>query len=89
MHSYDQPHIRHIHIMLLKEVLIKQTLDVSRRREIRMLLDHLELPSPELLGPGINDDAAETELGGQLKGEITSATRNIKKDSRFEILYNF
>ena len=75
--------------MCLKEVFIKQTLDVPRRRELRMLLDHLELPSPELLGPGINDDAAETELGGQLKGEITSAPRNIKDDSRFEIFYTF
>ena len=75
--------------MLLKEVFIKQTLNVLRRRELRVLLDHLKLPSPELLGPGINDDTAEIELGCQLKGEITSAPRNIKDDSRFEILYNF
>ena len=75
--------------MCLKEVFIKKTLDVPRRRELRMLLDHLELPSPELLGPRINDDTAEIELGCQLKGEITSAPRNIKDDSRFEIFYTF
>ena len=70
--------------MFLKEVLIKQTLDVSRRRELGMLLDHLELPSPELLGSGINNDAADIELQAQLERKISSAPRNIKNDSGFK-----
>ena len=69
--------------MFLKEVLIKQSLDVSRRRELWMLLDHLELPSPELLGSGINDDAVEIELQAQLEGKVSSAPGNIKNDSGF------
>ena len=70
--------------MFLKEVLIKQTLDVSRWREIWMLLDHLELPSPKLLGSGINDDAVKIELQAQLEGKISSASRHVKNDTGFE-----
>ena len=49
-----------------------------------MLLDHLELPSPELLGSGINDDAVEIELQAQLERKISSTSRHVKNDPGFK-----
>ena len=60
-------------------------LDVGRGRGVRAPPHQLELPPPELLRPGVDDDAAETELEAELKGEVAPAPGNVEQHAGSQI----
>ena len=62
-------------------------LDVGRGRGVRAPPHQLELPPPELLRPGVDDDAAETELEAELEGEVAPPPGNVEQHAGSQIFW--